>query len=165
MHPLINLLDEEQNSLTDPLTPKSDDNISTGSTEPISPDHSHSFGELMVDQMIETIEYILGSISNTASYLRLWALSLAHGQLAKVFYSMILSNAISDSESVFGSTMMIVIGFVIFFAVTLAVLLVMDTMECFLHGLRLHWVEFQNKFFKGDGLGFEEFKHDLKFND
>lgn len=124
-------------------------------------EHQHSLGELIVDQLIETIEYVLGSISNTASYLRLWALSLAHGQLAKVFYTMILKGAIYDSTGVVSSTLTLIIGYVFFFGATFAVIMCMDSMECFLHGLRLHWVEFQNKFFKGDGIAFDKFKYEL----
>jgi V-type H+-transporting ATPase subunit a len=47
-----------------------------------------------------------------------------------------------------------VIGFTIFSSVSIFVLMFMDVMECFLHDLRLHWVEFQNKFYKGQGYKF-----------
>jgi V-type H+-transporting ATPase subunit a len=111
-------------------------------------DHG-DFTEIVIHQAIETIEFVLGMVSNTASYLRLWALSLAHTELAAVFWEKCLLGAIESNNP-----LLIFIGFAIFAMVTIGVLLCMDVLECFLHALRLHWVEFQSKFYKADGVKF-----------
>ena len=55
----------------------------------------------MIHQAIETIEFVLGMISNTASYLRLWALSLAHSELATVFWDKAMLYAINTGNPFF----------------------------------------------------------------
>jgi len=110
--------------------------------------------------MIETIEFVLGTVSNTASYLRLWALSLAHGQLAEVFMDLSF-RMVFEAESIAVTIVLGIILWPVFWSISFAVLLVMDLMECFLHTLRLHWVEFQNKFFKGEGYAFKPYSNDV----
>ncbi|CAD6210443.1 unnamed protein product [Miscanthus lutarioriparius] len=121
--------------------------------------HDHEefeFSEVFVHQLIHTIEFVLGAVSNTASYLRLWALSLAHSELSSVFYEKVLLMA-WGLNNVFA----LIIGGIVFVFATVGVLLVMETLSAFLHALRLHWVEFQNKFYEGDGYKFAPFSFAL----
>ena len=108
--------------------------------------------EIIIFNSIHAVEFSLSCISNTASYLRLWALSLAHAQLCNVFleYVFYLLLGMNNFICTF-------VGFAVFALITLGILIAMEALSAFLHTLRLHWVEFQNKFYLGDGVKFTPF--------
>jgi V-type H+-transporting ATPase subunit a len=105
--------------------------------------------------VIHVIEFALGALSHTASYLRLWALSLAHSQLSKVLYEELFLMMMNMGGSVGVRGVLMVIGFAAFAVLTVAILLRMEAFSVLLHAIRLMWVEFSSKFYEGMGTAFK----------
>ncbi|CAH0703040.1 unnamed protein product [Spodoptera exigua] len=116
--------------------------------------HDGGLAEELITQCIHTIEYVLGAVSHTASYLRLWALSLAHAQLSAVLWQRVLVMGMGPPGV---TSIKLYIIFAVWAFFTLAILVLMEGLSAFLHTLRLHWVEFMSKFYEGQGYAFAPF--------
>ena len=99
-----------------------------------NPECAEPFSEIMINQGIHTIEYVLGSVSHTASYLRLWALSLAHAQLSEVLWSMIMRIGLPSDGWVGGVVLWFI--FSAWAVLTVGILCLMEGLSAFLHTLR-----------------------------
>ena len=101
---------------------------------PKEPGEETEFSEVMILQGIHTIEFVLGTVSHTASYLRLWALSLAHAQLSEVLWSMIMRIGLSSEGWVGGVALWFI--FSAWAVLTVGILCLMEGLSAFLHTLR-----------------------------
>uniref|UniRef100_A0A8C1MML3 V-type proton ATPase subunit a n=1 Tax=Cyprinus carpio TaxID=7962 RepID=A0A8C1MML3_CYPCA len=136
-------------------TPLSVSNPSVFGNGPAYSSSEFDAANVFMHQAIHTIEYCLGCISNTASYLRLWALSLAHAQLSEVLWLMVMRISFQQLSYV-GSVIMVVI-FAAFAVLTVSILLVMEGLSAFLHAFKVVQMKSLAMHFTNQKLHFDKF--------
>ncbi|MHA1304308.1 MAG: V-type ATPase 116kDa subunit family protein [Candidatus Heimdallarchaeaceae archaeon] len=110
--------------------------------------------------IMEAIDYILSLFSNTLSFSRILAMLLVHAILSGLPF--ILAGVDTHHVSALATSW---IYWVIGLAWGLLVIVPVEGLFSFLQTLRLHWVEFFSKFYKGEGIPFQPLTEQLNYID
>ncbi len=114
--------------------------------------HGHAndgFGSLILVTFIEILETVIYYLGNSASFLRLGALSLAHASLSFAIFTMAGLLKGSLVGNIF-SILIIIIGNIF--------IIVLEGLVASIQTMRLQYYEFFSKFFSGTGKSFKPFK-------
>jgi vacuolar-type H+-ATPase subunit I/STV1 len=100
---------------------------------------------------LHAMEVFIQSISNTFSYLRIWALNLS-GYYVKFAIFVALGGPAITAVSLLGA------------AAGNLLVMILEGLIVFVQALRLHWVEWFGKFYEGGGLPFTPYREPLNWN-
>ena len=102
-------------------------------------------GSYLTESIFEAIETILGTLSNSISFVRVGAFALNHAGLFLAF--MVISKMMPN---IFLQILILVIGNIL--------ILVLEGLIVLIQSLRLHYYEMFSKYFKGGGVAFKPIK-------
>ncbi len=101
--------------------------------------------------LMTAFENLLSSLSHTISYVRILAMKLIDDVFLRLFLGVLVF------FMAWGNIAGTVIGSVLFAALTIVLILILETAFVFMQSLRLHWVEWFMKFYGGSGIAFKPY--------
>ena len=101
--------------------------------------------------LMHGFENLLSSLSHTISYVRILAMKLIDDVFLRLFLGVLVF------FMAWGNVAGTVLGYVLFSALTIVLILILETAFVFMQSLRLHWVEWFMKFYGGNGTAFKPY--------
>jgi V/A-type H+-transporting ATPase subunit I len=101
--------------------------------------------------LMQAFENLLASLSHTISYVRILAMKL----IEDVFFHLFLGVLVFFLA--WGSPAGAALGWILYAALVVVLIMILETAFVFMQSLRLHWVEWFLKFFDGSGTAFKPY--------
>jgi len=101
--------------------------------------------------LMQAFENLLASLSHTISYVRILAMKL----IEDVFFHLFLG--VLAFFLAWGTIASAAVGWILYAALVVVLIMILETAFVFMQSLRLHWVEWFLKFFDGGGIAFKPY--------